>query len=76
MQKPGAIDYARLLGFASVTDQLSGNVDFQDESIGAMLGAKVGDKTWAACDLQCGSHSAAEEPSLKAPPSHSRESDA
>jgi hypothetical protein len=39
MQK---IDYAKLLGFAAVSDQLSEGVDFQDETISARLGAKVG----------------------------------
>jgi hypothetical protein len=39
MQK---IDYAKLLGFAAVSDQLSEGVDFQDETISAKLGAKVG----------------------------------
>jgi hypothetical protein len=39
MQK---IDYAKLLGFEAVSDELSNGVDFQDETIGARLGAKVG----------------------------------
>ena len=39
MQK---IDYAKLLGFAAVSDQLSEGVDFQDEIVNATLGAKVG----------------------------------
>jgi hypothetical protein len=43
MQKLDRIDYAKLLGFASVSDRISGSVDFQDETIGAKLGAKVGD---------------------------------
>lgn len=51
MRKANAIDYARLLGFASVSEQLSGSVDFRDEHLGAKLGAKVGDKSWAARDL-------------------------
>jgi hypothetical protein len=42
MQKPDKIDYAKLLGFDAVSDQLSAGVDFQDETIGAKLGAKVG----------------------------------
>lgn len=56
MQKTRAIEYARLLGFASISDQLSGSVDFRDENLGAKLGAKVGDKSWAARDLPGGSH--------------------
>jgi hypothetical protein len=42
MKKTDGIDYAKLLGFAAVCDQLSGGVDFQDETIDAKLGAKVG----------------------------------
>jgi hypothetical protein len=42
MQKTGKIDYAKLLGFESVAKQISGCVDFQDETISAKLGAKVG----------------------------------
>jgi hypothetical protein len=42
MQKPGRIDYAKLPGFASVSERISGSVDFQDETIGAKIGAKVG----------------------------------
>jgi hypothetical protein len=37
------IDFAKLLGFDAVSDQIAGVVDFQDETIGAKLGAKVGD---------------------------------
>jgi len=36
------IDYAKLLGFDSVSDELSEGIDFQSETIGAKLGAKVG----------------------------------
>jgi hypothetical protein len=39
MQK---IDFTKLLGFDAVSDDLSQGVDFQDETIGAKLGAKVG----------------------------------
>jgi hypothetical protein len=42
MNKPDKIDYARLLGFDSVRERISGRVDFQDDAIGAKLGAKVG----------------------------------
>jgi hypothetical protein len=45
MQKTGKtdkIDYAKLLGFEAVAKQISGGVDFQDETISAKLGAKVG----------------------------------
>jgi hypothetical protein len=36
------IDYSKLLGFEGVSDQLSGSVNFQDDTINAKLGAKVG----------------------------------
>jgi hypothetical protein len=39
MQK---IDYAKLLGFDAVSDKLSDGIDFQDETLGDKLGAKVG----------------------------------
>jgi hypothetical protein len=43
MQKPDKIDYTKLLGFDSVGGETSEGVDFQDETLGARLGAKVGD---------------------------------
>jgi len=42
MSKSANIDFARLLGFETVSDHLSGTIDFKDETIGASLGAKVG----------------------------------
>jgi hypothetical protein len=42
MKEADKIDFAKLLGFDAVSDQISGSVDFQDETIGAKLGAKVG----------------------------------
>jgi hypothetical protein len=39
MQK---IDYAELLGFDAVCDDLSEGIDFQDVIMSAKLGAKVG----------------------------------
>ena len=42
MRKTDKIDYAKLLGFDAVIDQLSGSIDFQDETIDLKLGAKVG----------------------------------
>ena len=47
MQKPDKIDYAKLLGFDAVSDQLSTGVDFQDETVAARLGAKVGTESMA-----------------------------
>jgi hypothetical protein len=42
MQKPDRIDFAKLLGFELVTRELLENFDLQEETIGAVLGAKVG----------------------------------
>ena len=42
MQKAEKIDFAKLFGFQTVSDQISGRLDFQDEIIGDKLGAKVG----------------------------------
>ena len=45
MQRPDKIDFSKLLGFATVADQLcSDTIDLQDPTVGARLGAKVGDK--------------------------------
>jgi hypothetical protein len=44
MQK---IDYAKLLGFAAVSDELSEGVDFQNDTVSATLGAKVGTEAMA-----------------------------
>jgi hypothetical protein len=42
MKKASEINYSKLLGFESVGDLISGNIDFQDEAVAAKLGAKVG----------------------------------
>jgi hypothetical protein len=42
MPRANKIDFAWLLGFETVTCELSEAVDFQDETLGAKLGAKVG----------------------------------
>lgn len=42
MQGTTRLDYTKLLGFESVSELISDAVDFQDETIGAKLGAKVG----------------------------------
>ncbi len=44
MQK---IDYTKLLGFAAVSDELSDGVDFQNDTVSATLGAKVGTEAMA-----------------------------
>ncbi len=43
MQKADKIDFTKLLGFETVTSEWSEALDFQDETLGAKLGAKVGD---------------------------------
>ena len=43
MQKPETTDFAKLLGFETITREPSETLDFQDETLGAKLGAKVGD---------------------------------
>ena len=42
MRESKSIDFAKLLGFEVVSGQLAGGLDFQDEAIGAKLGAKMG----------------------------------
>lgn len=37
-----SLDFSKLLGFDAVADQVSDGVDFQDHTVGAKLGAKVG----------------------------------
>ena len=42
MRKPDRIHFDKLLGFELLARELSKALDFQDESFGAKLGAKVG----------------------------------
>ena len=42
MHRPTKIDYAKLLGFDMVSDELVEGVDFNNPTVGAKLGAKVG----------------------------------
>jgi hypothetical protein len=42
MQKSEKIDLTKLLGFETIACEPTDNVDFQDETLGAKLGAKVG----------------------------------
>jgi len=49
MQK---INFAKLLGFAQVSHNLSESFDFRDDTIGAKLGAKVGAEICLALDLR------------------------
>jgi hypothetical protein len=42
MNDSGRIDFSKLLGFELVAEQVSAEFDFQDQTISARLGAKVG----------------------------------
>jgi hypothetical protein len=42
MREIKKIDFTKLLGFETVSDQVSGSLDFQDETVAAKLGAKIG----------------------------------
>ena len=42
MTATDTLDPTRLLGFASLGDRLANGVDFQDDTLSAKLGAKVG----------------------------------
>ena len=45
MRKTKTLDFARLLGFDTVSDQISGSLDFREGTIGDKLGARVGPET-------------------------------
>ena len=45
MREIKKLDFTKLLGFETVSEQVSGTVDFQDETIASKLGAKVGEIT-------------------------------
>jgi hypothetical protein len=42
MAKIGSIDLTQLLGFTIVADELPDGLDFQNQTVGARLGARVG----------------------------------
>jgi hypothetical protein len=42
MSKCLKIDYAKLLGFETIGDHLTDEIDFRDETLAATVGAKVG----------------------------------
>ena len=42
MRKYNQLDFAKLLGFDTVAAKLFEELDFQDQTVGARLGAKVG----------------------------------
>jgi hypothetical protein len=57
MNESGTIDFSKLLGFELVADQPSQKFDFQDRTVSARLGAKVGEvtlplPTTKACDSE------------------------
>jgi hypothetical protein len=43
MSENKKLDFTKLLGFETVSEQVVEELDFQDETISAKLGAKVGD---------------------------------
>jgi hypothetical protein len=43
MGKSQRLNFSLLLGFHAVSDVIAGGVDFQDETVAARLGAKVGE---------------------------------
>ena len=45
MHRPTKIDYSKLLGFDMVSEELVKGVDFNNPTVAAKLGAKVGGKT-------------------------------
>jgi hypothetical protein len=46
------MDYSKLFGFDTVVDELEKGIDFQNPTIGAKLGAKVGKMTTVTKDIQ------------------------
>ena len=51
MNENRKIDFSKLLGFMVMSEELAERVDFQDETFGGRLGAKVGDKSCTLFDL-------------------------
>jgi hypothetical protein len=52
MDENHKIDFSKLLGFQIMSGELVEQVDFQDETFGGRLGAKVGEKSWTLLDLR------------------------
>ena len=52
MDKLNGIDFSKLLGFGLLSEELAEKVDFQNETFGGRLGAKVGDKILSLPDLE------------------------
>lgn len=42
MRKGKDLDFARLVGFETLSDHCSKGIDFQEDTLGAKLGAKAG----------------------------------
>jgi hypothetical protein len=55
MDKSDKVDFSKLLGFGLLMEQMAERVDFQNETFGGRLGAKVGDKTCSLLDLEANS---------------------
>jgi hypothetical protein len=51
MKKRNEIEFSKLLGFDAIGEEVSGGIDFQDETIAARLGAKVGKPEMAPVTL-------------------------
>ena len=51
MQKSHKIDLTKLLGFAAVSEEVSGRVDFKNAAVDAKLGAKVGTEACTDADM-------------------------
>jgi hypothetical protein len=51
MQKPDRVNFDKLLGFKLLARELLHEFDFQDETLGARLGAKVGTEDMVALDV-------------------------
>ena len=51
MQKSDRVNFDTLLGFELVPRELLQELDFQDETLGAKLGAKVGTEQMVALDV-------------------------
>jgi hypothetical protein len=52
MQKNGAIDYSKLLGFANLQQGCEQVIDFKDKTIDARIGAKAGGEVCMLPDLR------------------------
>jgi hypothetical protein len=51
MKRRHKINFSKLLGFALIADHLSATVNLRDDTVGARIGAKVGEKPTTPSDL-------------------------